>query len=163
MAKENILFRYELTDAWGIQLSKVTVFKNKKVMYKYGDNKTKSCKLDDLSFKQIEDIIREHSVIFEYDSFEIESPNVLDGVMNLFVFATQEGMRVDLMTFNIGEVRNPNAHFFKGLASSDEEDLPSYDIVPVKVKNIVETFDEIVDVLVRNGVSSKCLKLTYKR
>lgn len=84
MAKENILFRYELTDAWGIQLSKVTVFKNKKVMYKYGDNKTKSCKLDDLSFKQIEDIIREHSVIFEYDSFEIESPNVLDGVMNLF-------------------------------------------------------------------------------
>ena len=71
MVKESILFRYELTDAWGKQLSKVTVLKNRKVMYKYGDSKTKSCKLDDLSFKQIEDIIKEHSVIFEYNSFEV--------------------------------------------------------------------------------------------
>lgn len=130
-------------------------------MYKYGDSKAKSCKLDDLSFKQIEDTIKEHSVIFEYDSFEIESPLVMDGVMNFFVFATQEGMRVDLMTFNIGEVRNPKACFSKGLSSSDEENSLSYDIVPVKAKNIVETFDEIVKILVKNGVSSKCLKLTY--
>ena len=162
MVKESILFRYELTDAWGMKLSKVTVLKNRKVMYKYGDSKTKSCKLDDLSFKQIEDIIKEHSVIFEYDSFEIESPTVMDGVMNFFTFTTQERMNVDLMTFNIGEVRNPNAHFFKGLNSSNKEDSLSYDIVPVKAKNIVGTFDEIVRVLVRNGVSSKCLRLTYK-
>ena len=160
--EENILFRYLLTDAWCLRLSEVTVFKNGKVRYKDGDHKTRYCELDALYLKQIEDIIRQHHVIFEYTSFEIESPSVLDGVMNFFTFATQEGKSIDLLTFNIGEVRNPTAHFSEGFMSTREKHTLNHDIVPVKAINVVKTFDEIAEILIRNGVDSKCLRLTYQ-
>lgn len=160
MVEENILFRYKLTDAWCTQLSKVTVFKNGKVRYKDGERKTRCYNLDALSLKRIEDIINQYSIIFEYTSFEIESPSVMDGVMNFFDFATQEGNSVNLMTFNIGEVRNPNAHFSKGMFSPIE--TANHDIVPAKAITVVKAFDEISEILVRNGVNSNCLRLTYQ-
>lgn len=39
MVEENILFCYMLTDAWGLRLAKVTVFKDGKVQYKDGKRK----------------------------------------------------------------------------------------------------------------------------
>lgn len=162
MVDENILFRYKLTDAWCTQLSKVTVFKNGKVRYKDGERKTRCCKLDALSLKGIEDIINRHSVIFEDTSFEIESPSVMDGVMNFFDFATQEGNSVHLMASNIGEVRNPNAHFSEGLFSPIKNHTANHDIIPAKAITVVKAFDEISEILVRSGVNSNCLRLTYQ-
>lgn len=89
MAEENILFCYMLTDAWGLRLAKVTVFKDGKVQYKDGKRKESCCKLNEPSLKQIKEILKQHAVIFEYTSSEIEFPNILDGVMNFFTFATQ--------------------------------------------------------------------------
>lgn len=162
MVEENILFDYMLTDAWCVRLAKVTVFKNGKVQYKDGKHKVSCCELDEPSLKRIEDIIRQHAVIFEYTSSEIEFPNVLDGVMNFFTFATPEGKTVDLMTFNIGEVRNLNGYFSERSMPTSEKNTLSYDIIPVKAINVVKTFDEIAEILVRNGIDSKCLRLTYQ-
>ena len=109
MVDENILFRYKLTDAWCTQLSKVTVFKNGKVRYKDGERKTRCCKLDALSLKGIEDIINRHSVIFEDTSFEIESPSVMDGVMNFFDFATQDRKSTRLNSSHSRKSRMPSS------------------------------------------------------
>ena len=111
MVEENILFCYMLTDAWGLRLTKVTVFKDGKVQYKDGKRKESCCKLNVPSLKQIEEILKQHAVIFEYTSSE----NILN-----------------------------------------------HDVVPVKAINVVKTFDEIAEILVKNGVDSKCLRLTYQ-
>ena len=121
MAEENILFCYMLTDAWGLRLAKVTVFKDGKVQYKDGKRKESCCKLNEPSLKQIKEILKQHAVIFEYTSSEIEFPNILDGVMNFFTFATQEGESVELMAFNIGEVRNPKGYFLEGFMPTSEK------------------------------------------
>lgn len=162
MVEENTLFCYILTDAWCVRLAKVTVFKNGKVWYEDGKHKVSCCELDEPSLKRIEDIIKQHAVIFEYTSSEIEFPNVLDGVMNFFTFATPEGKTVDLMTFNIGEVRNLNGYFSERSMPTNENHTLNYDVVPVKAINVVKTFDEVAEILVKNGVDSKCLRLTYR-
>ena len=54
MVEGNILFCYMLTDAWGLRLAKVTVFKDGKVQYKDGKRKESCCKLNEPSLKQIE-------------------------------------------------------------------------------------------------------------
>ena len=162
MVEENILFCYMLTDAWGLRLAKVTVFKDGKVQYKDGKRKESCCKLNEPSLKQIKEILKQHAVIFEYTSSEIEFPNILDGVMNFFTFATQEGESVELMAFNIGEVRNPKGHFLEGFMPTSEKNILNHDVVPVKAINVVKTFDEIAEILVKNGVDSKCLRLTYQ-
>ena len=162
MVEENILFCYMLTDAWGLRLAKVTVFKDGKVQYKDGKRKESCCKLNEPTLKQIEEILKQHAVIFEYTSSEIEFPNILDGVMNFFTFATQEGESVKLMAFNIGEVRNPKGHFLEGFMPTSEKNILNHDVVPIKAINVVKTFDEIAEILVKNGVDLKCLRLTYQ-
>ena len=162
MVEENILFCYMLTDAWCVQLAKVTAFKNGKVQYKDGKRKVSCCELDEPSLKQIEDILKQHAAIFEYTSSEIEFPDVLDGVMNFFTFATQEGESVELMAFNIGEVRNPKGHLCEGFMPTSEKYTLNHDVVPVKAINVVKTFDEIAEILMKNGVDSKSLRLTYQ-
>lgn len=159
---KDILFRYSLTDAWASPLCDVSVSPKGEVQYREGQEEYEYCTLDVQSLEMIENTIETHSSILDYESFELESPNVLDGVMNFFDFSTQEGKRVHLMAFNIGEVRNPNASFSEGLLAWSKKETVKHNIVPVKAMNVIEAFDEIAKVLIKNGVSPKCLRLTYQ-
>lgn len=158
----NILFRYALTDAWCWRLCEVSVSKKGEVEYREGQHKTRSCTLDAASLEIIENIIETHSFVMDYTSFDLESPNCLDGVMNFFSFASKDGRTVDLMALNIGEVRNPAASFSEGLSSLAEKREVKHDIVPVKALKLVEVFDKIAEVLTKNGVNPSCLRLTYQ-
>ena len=108
--------------------------------------------------KWIKSIVSEHTHILDYDSKELESPDVFDGVMNFFDFEASDGRKVNLMAFNIGEVKTPGMSFSKGLLEKGE---PDEIVVPVKAMEVVKTFEEIAATLVANGVDAKCLRLTY--
>ena len=107
---------------------------------------------------KIKSIVSEHAHILDYDSKELESPDVFDGVMNFFDFEASDGRKVNLMAFNIGEVKTPGMSFSKGLLEKGE---PDEIVVPVKAMEVVKTFEEIAATLVANGVDAKCLRLTY--
>lgn len=158
----NILFRYALTDAWCWRLCEVSVSKKGEVEYREEQHETRYCTLDAASLEMIKNIIETHSFVMDYKSFDLESPNCLDGVMNFFSFASKDERFVDLMAFNIGEVRNPAASFSGGLSNLSEEGAVEHDIVPVKALKLVEVFDKIAEVLIKNGVNSNCLRLTYQ-
>ena len=78
--------------------------------------------------------------------------------MNFFDFEASDERKVNLMAFNIGEVKTPGMSFSKGLL---EEGEPDEIVVPVKAMEVVKTFEEIAATLVANGVDAKYLRLTY--
>ena len=156
--KESIVFDYLLTNAWGLPLCRVSVSEDGMVQYQNGRDEEHSLKLEKVEIEKIKEIVSRHSQILDYKSQELESPDVLDGVMNFFDFKASDGRNVSLMAFNIGEANNPDMSFSKGLL---EEKTPGEIVIPVKAREVVKAFEEIAAVLVANGVDAKYLRLTY--
>ena len=156
--RENIVFDYLLANAWGLPLCRVSVSEDGFVQYQENRENTQGLQLEKAEVDKIKSIVSEHAHILDYDSKELESPDVFDGVMNFFDFEASDGRKVNLMAFNIGEVKTPGMSFSKGLL---EEGEPDEIVVPVKAMEVVKTFEEIAATLVANGVDAKCLRLTY--
>ena len=143
--RENIVFDYLLANAWGLPLCRVSVSEDGFVQCQENRENTQGLQLEKAEVDKIKSIVSEHTHILDYDSKELESPDVFDGVMNL-------------MAFNIGEVKTPGMSFSKGLLEEGELDEI---VVPVKAMEVVKTFEEIAATLVANGVDAKYLRLTY--
>lgn len=156
--RENIVFNYWLANAWGLPLCRVSVSEDGVVQCQENREDTQSLQLEKAEVEKIKAIVSEHAQILDYDSKKLESPDVFDGVMNFFDFKASDGRTVNLMAFNIGEVNDPDMRFSKGLL---EEETPDEVVVPVKLREIVKTFEEIAAVLIRHGVDANCLRLTY--
>ena len=65
---------------------------------------------------------------------------------------------MNLLAFNIGEVKTPGMSVSKVLLEKVE---PDEIVVPVKAMEVVKAFEEIAATLVANGVDAKCLRLPY--
>ena len=154
--KKNRVFGYFLRDAWLNPLCNVSVSEDGIVQYRNEEEKTQQLQLEKRDVDRIKEIILEHSQILSYE--DLEFPSVLDGVINLFDFRISNKRKVRLVAFNIGQVKNPNAHFMNGWM--EESDLGET-VTPVKAMEVVKTFEEIAAILVANGVDAKCLRLTY--
>ena len=160
--RENIVFDYLLANAWGLPLCRIRVIKKSYpdgfVQCQENRENTQGLQLEKAEVDKIKSIVSEHTHILDYDSKELESPDVFDGVMNFFDFEASDGRKVNLMAFNIGEVKTHGMSFSKGLL---EEGEPDEIVVPVKAMEVVKTFEEIAATLVANGVDAKYLRLTY--
>ena len=114
------IFSYRLKDAWGFPLCKVSVSvggSKSRVRYKIVNEKRHSRQLNDDVICEINAIMEAHPKIWTYDEFSLEVPSgLLDGVMNFFEFATLDGKSVHFFASNIGEVRDPDAHFSLSLS-----------------------------------------------
>lgn len=155
---ENIVFDYLLANAWGLPLCRVSVSEDGVVQCQENREDTQRLQLEKAEVERIKAIVSEHAQILDYDSRELEMPSVFDGVTNDFEFKSSDGRTVSLMAFNIDEVKNPNTHFSKGWM---RESVPGEVVVPVKLREIVKTFEEIAAILIQHGVDANCLRLTY--
>lgn len=97
--KYNILFRYDLLDAWGVQISTLIITDDKENnMWCVYDNENQKDELANEYFtvdtKEIKDIINKYkSHIVNRE--EIENSSVLDGVQNVFYFSIdKEGIEL---------------------------------------------------------------------
>ena len=146
--RENIVFDYLLANAWGLPLCRVSVSEDGFVQCQENRENTQGLQLEKAEVDKIKSIVSEHTHILDYDSKELESPDVFDGVMNFFDFEASDGRKVN----------SPGMSFSKGLLEKGE---PDEIVVPVKAMEVVKTFEEIAATLVANGVDAKCLRLTY--
>ena len=103
--RENIVFDYLLANAWGLPLCRVSVSEDGFVQCQENRENTQGLQLEKAEVDKIKSIVSEHTNILDYDSKELESPDVFDGVMNFFDFEASDGRKVNLMAFNIGEVK----------------------------------------------------------
>lgn len=101
---ENILFSYELKDAWFLPIAGVEVYKTGEVRCMTGDEDRTSI-LDEKALAEIENVIESHPELFEYESPEIATPSILDGVSNIFCFGAEDGRNTELVTLNIWTLR----------------------------------------------------------
>ncbi len=164
--ESSTIFSYQLRDAWGYSLCNVSVSvgaSKARVRYKAINKKRYSRQLDDDIIYEINTIMERHPEIWTYNEFDLEEPTgLLDGVMNFFEFATLDGKNVHFSTSNIGEIRNPNAHFSLNFFNcSSAKDLMR-NVIPTKALEVVKTFDEISAVLVRIGIPKECFLLQPK-
>ena len=120
--RENIVFDYLLANAWGLPLCRVSVSEDGFVQCQENRENTQGLQLEKAEVDKIKSIVSEHAHILDYDSKELESPDVFDGVMNFFDFEASDGRKVNLMAFNIGEVKTPGMSFSKGLLEKGEPD-----------------------------------------
>lgn len=143
---EQMLFQYELADAWEDTLAKVEVTDGKKdnVRCTYPcvspsvKGEVPSAQVITLSGNEIEkirNILMEHTEIFEID--DVEFPMILDGYVNNFVF---------LMGENKTCIQACNIYVYREMES-------------VKAKKVLEVFDAIAKVLLAAGVEEKYLAL----
>lgn len=85
---ENILFSYELNDAWFLPITGVDVYKTGEVRC-MTDDKDATSILDEKALAEIENVIESHPELFEYESPEIATPTIFDGVSNIFCFGAE--------------------------------------------------------------------------
>ena len=160
------IFSYRLKDAWGFPLCKVSVSvggSKSRVRYKIVNEKRHSRQLNDDVICEINAIMEAHPKIWTYDEFSLEVPSgLLDGVMNFFEFATLDGKSVHFFASNIGEVRDPDAHFSLSLSDRLNEENADREVIPIKAMEVVKTFDEIAAVLVKAGVPKEYFSLWPK-
>lgn len=143
---ENILFSYELKDAWFLPITSVDVYKTGEDRCMTGDEDRTSI-LDEKALAEIEDIIENHPELFEYESPEIATPSILDGVSNIFCFSAENGRSNELVTLNIWALREEKYG-----------DIGTYTVYE-KGMRLLQVFDMIAGILTRNGVPSECLAL----
>lgn len=101
---ENILFSYELNDAWFLPITGVDVYKTGEVRC-MTDDKDATSILDEKALAEIENVIESHPELFEYESPEIATPTIFDGVSNIFCFGAEDGRSNELVTLNIWALR----------------------------------------------------------
>lgn len=143
---ENILFSYELKDAWFLPITSVDVYKTGEDRC-MTDDKDATSILDEKALAEIEDIIENHPELFEYESPEIATPSILDGVSNIFCFSAENGRSNELVTLNIWALREEKYG-----------DIGTYTVYE-KGMRLLQVFDMIAGILTRNGVPSECLAL----
>lgn len=80
---------------------------------------------------------------------EIEFPMVLDGFINTFEFAPEESFSNIITVFNI-------------FAFRDEANVGIVGNPPYKGKAVLDLYDDISNILLKNGVSQKYLALDSK-
>ena len=143
---ENILFSYELKDAWFLQITGVDVYKTGEVRC-MTDDKDATSILDEKALAEIENVIESHPELFEYESPEIATPTIFDGVSNIFCFGAEDGRSNELVTLNIWALREEKYG-----------DIGTYTVYE-KGMRLLQVFDMIAGILTRNGVPSECLAL----
>lgn len=143
---ENILFSYELKDAWFLPITSVDVYKTGEDRC-MTDDKDATSILDEKALAEIEDIIENHPELFEYESPEIATPSILDGVSNIFCFSAENGRSNELVTLNIWALRE-----------EEYDGIETYTTLE-KAMRLLQVFDAVAGILTRNGVPSECLAL----
>ena len=143
---ENILFSYELNDAWLLRITGVHVYKTGEVRC-MTDDKDATSILDEKALAEIENVIESHPELFEYESPEIATPTIFDGVSNIFCFGAEDGRSNELVTLNIWALREEKYG-----------DIGTYTVYE-KGMRLLQVFDMIAGILTRNGVPSECLAL----
>lgn len=143
---ENILFSYELKDAWFLPIAGVEVYKTGEVRC-MTDDKDATSILDEKALAEIENVIESHLELFEYESPEIATPTIFDGVSNIFCFGAEDGRSNELVTLNIWALREEKYG-----------DIGTYTVYE-KGMRLLQVFDMIAGILTRNGVPSECLAL----
>lgn len=143
---ENMLFSYELKDAWFLPIAGVEVYKTGEVRCMTGDEDRTSI-LDEKALAEIENVIESHPELFEYESPKIATPSILDGVSNIFCFGAEDGRNTELVTLNIWTLRE-----------KEYGDIGTYTAYE-KGMRLLQVFDTIAGILTRNGVPSECLAL----
>ena len=143
---ENILFSYELNDAWLLPITGVDVYKTGEVRC-MTDDKDATSILDEKALAEIENVIESHPELFEYESPEIATPTIFDGVSNIFCFGAEDGRSNELVTLNIWALREEKYG-----------DIGTYTVYE-KGMRLLQVFDMIAGILTRNGVPSECLAL----
>lgn len=143
---ENILFSYELNDAWFLPITGVDVYKTGEVRC-MTDDKDATSILDEKALAEIENVIESHPELFEYESPEIATPTIFDGVSNIFCFGAEDGRSNELVTLNIWALREEKYG-----------DIGTYTVYE-KGMRLLQVFDMIAGILTRNGVLSECLAL----
>lgn len=143
---ENILFSYELKDVWFLPITGVDVYKTGEVRC-MTDDKDATSILDEKALAEIENVIESHPELFEYESPEIATPTIFDGVSNIFCFGAEDGRSNELVTLNIWALREEKYG-----------DIGTYTVYE-KGMRLLQVFDMIAGILTRNGVPSECLAL----
>lgn len=143
---ENVLFSYELKDAWFLPIAGVEVYKSGEVRCMTDDKDTTSI-LDTQALAEIENVIESHPELFEYGSPDIATPTIHDGVSNIFCFGAEDGRSNELVTLNIWALREEKYG-----------DIGTYTVYE-KGMRLLQVFDMITGILTRNGVPSECLAL----
>lgn len=143
---ENMLFSYELNDAWFLPITGVDVYKTGEVRC-MTDDKDATSILDEKALAEIENVIESHPELFEYESPEIATPTIFDGVSNIFCFGAEDGRSNELVTLNIWALREEKYG-----------DIGTYTVYE-KGMRLLQVFDMIAGILTRNGVPSECLAL----
>lgn len=143
---ENILFSYELKDAWFLPITGVDAYKTGEVRC-MTDDKDATSILDEKALAEIENVIESHPELFEYESPEIATPTIFDGVSNIFCFGAEDGRSNELVTLNIWALREEKYG-----------DIGTYTVYE-KGMRLLQVFDMIAGILTRNGVPSECLAL----
>lgn len=142
---ENILFSYELKDAWFLPIAGVEVYKTGEVRCMTGDEDRTSI-LDAQALSEIENVIGSHPELFEYESPDITTPTIHDGVSNSFCFGAEDGRCTELVTLNIWTLQE------------EYGDIGTYTAYE-KGMRLLQVFDAIAGILARSGVPSECLAL----
>ena len=143
---ENVLFSYEFKDAWFLPIAGVEVYKTGEVRCMTGDEDRTSI-LDEKAITEIENVIESHPELFEYESSEIATPSIFDGVSNIFCFGAEDGRSNELVTLNIWALRE-----------EEYDGIETYTALE-KAMRLLQVFDAVAGILTRNGVPSECLAL----
>lgn len=143
---ENMLFSYELKDAWFLPIIGVEVYKTGEDRC-MTDDKDATSILDTQALAEIEDIIENHPELFEYESPETATPSILDGVSNIFCFSAEDGRSNELVTLNIWALRE-----------EEYDGIETYTTLE-KAMRLLQVFDAVAGILTRNGVPSECFAL----
>lgn len=157
------IFSYRLANAWGMPLYSISVSKKglkAQVRYKTSDQKQGHRTLGPSVLHEIIDILRKHELIFSYGKFDLEEASgILDGTQAYLKFAIPNEKCAEFSGYNFWAVRNPNERFTKSWSCCKTPDEFRVNVDPVKLRNVVETFDEIAAVLVKHNIDPDCLKL----
>lgn len=143
---ENVLFSYELKDAWFLPITGVEVYKSGEVRCMTDDKDTTSI-LDTQALAEIKNVIESHPELFEYGSPDIATPTIHDGVSNIFCFGAEDGRSTELVTLNIWALRE-----------EEYDGIETYTALE-KAMRLLQVFDAVAGILTRNGVPSECLAL----
>ena len=143
---ENMLFSYELKDAWFLPITGVEVYKTGEDRC-MTDDKDATSILDTQALAEIEDIIENHPELFEYESPENATPSILDGVSNIFCFSAEDGRSNELVTLIIWALRE-----------EEYDGIETYTTLE-KAMRLLQVFDAVAGILTRNGVPSECFAL----
>lgn len=143
---ENVLFSYELKDAWFLPIAGVEVYKSGEVRCMTDDKDTTSI-LDTQALAEIENVIESHPKLFKYGSPDIATPTIHDGVSNIFCFGAEDGRSTELVTLNIWALRE-----------EEYDGIETYTALE-KAMRLLQVFDAVAGILTRNGVPSECLAL----